>query len=115
MWLMPFLCGAANARDTQCGVGAEYERKGCQPAVPTVGDALTLTAIASVALGGTSMAGGRGSVLRTLIGVVTITGVTSGLNMMGVDPLWKNIVIGIILIAAVCLNSDTKGRDLIIK
>ena len=28
MWLMPFLCGAANARDTQCGVGAEYERKG---------------------------------------------------------------------------------------
>ena len=61
------------------------------------------------------MAGGRGSVLRTLIGVVTITGVTSGLNMMGVDPLWKNIVIGIILIAAVCLNSDTKGRDLIIK
>lgn len=25
---MPFLCGAANARDTQCGVGAEYERKG---------------------------------------------------------------------------------------
>ena len=35
--------------------------------------------------------------------------------MMGVDPLWKNIVIGIILIAAVCLNSDTKGRDLIIK
>ena len=28
LWLMPFLCGAANARDTQCGVGAEYERKG---------------------------------------------------------------------------------------
>ena len=28
MWLMPFLCGAANARDTQCGVRAEYERKG---------------------------------------------------------------------------------------
>ena len=94
--------------------GAFYAYK-LKSAVPTVGDALTLTAIASVALGGTSMAGGRGSVLRTLIGVVTITGVTSGLNMMGVDPLWKNIVIGIILIAAVCLNSDTKGRDLIIK
>ena len=61
------------------------------------------------------MAGGRGSVLSTLIGVVTITGVSSGLNMMGVDPLWKNIVIGIILIAAVCLNAGTKGRDLIIK
>ena len=33
MWLMPFLCGAANARDTQCGVGAEYERKGYEGAI----------------------------------------------------------------------------------
>jgi len=102
-----------------CGImstlaGALYAYK-LKSAVPTVGDSLTLTAIASVALGGTSMAGGRGSVLRTMIGVITITGVTSGLNMMGVNPLWKNIVIGIILIIAVCLNSDTKGRDLIIK
>lgn len=94
--------------------GALYAYK-LKSAVPTVGDSLTLTAIASIALGGTSMAGGRGSVLRTSIGVITITAVTSGLNMMGVDPLWKNIVIGVILIGAVCLNSDTKGRDLVIK
>ncbi len=94
--------------------GALYAYK-LKSAVPTVGDALTLTAIASVALGGTSMAGGRGSVLRTALGVVTITGVTSGLNMMGVDPLWKDIIIGIILIIAVCLNTDTRGRDLIVK
>lgn len=94
--------------------GALYAYK-LKSAVPTVGDALTLTAIASVALGGTSMAGGRGSVLRTVIGVITITGVTSGLNMLGVDPLWKDIVVGVILIGAVCLNSDTKERDLIIK
>ena len=33
LWLMPFLCGAANARDTQCGVGAEYERKGYEGAI----------------------------------------------------------------------------------
>lgn len=94
--------------------GALYAYK-LKSAVPTVGDALTLTSIASVALGGTSMAGGRGSVLRTMLGVVTITGVTSGLNMMGVNPLWKDIAIGVILIIAVCLNSDTQGRDLIIK
>lgn len=94
--------------------GALYAYK-LKSAVPTVGDALTLTSIASVALGGTSMAGGRGSVLRTMLGVITITGVTSGLNMMGVDPLWKDVVIGVILIIAVCLNSDTQGRDLIIK
>lgn len=61
------------------------------------------------------MAGGRGSVLRTSVGVVTITAITSGLNMMGVDPLWKDIIIGVILIIAVYLNSDTKGRDIIVK
>lgn len=94
--------------------GALYAYKQLS-AVPTIGDALTLSAIASIALGGTSMAGGRGSVLRTAVGVVTITAITSGLNMMGVDPLWKDIIIGIILIGAVYLNSDTKGRDIIIK
>ena len=94
------------------GVLYAYKQKS---AVPTIGDALTLSAIASIALGGTSMAGGRGSVLRTTIGVVTITAITSGLNMMGVDPLWKDIIIGVILIVAVYLNSDTKGRDIIVK
>lgn len=84
-------------------------------AVPTVGDSLGLLAIASVALGGASMAGGRGSVLHTAIGVITIVAVNSGLNMMGVNPLWKDIVIGAILIGAVCLNSDLKGRDIIVK
>lgn len=94
--------------------GALYAYKQLS-AVPTIGDSLTLSAIASIALGGTSMAGGRGSVIRTAIGVVTITAITSGLNMMGVNPLWKDIIIGIILIGAVYLNSDTKGRDIIIK
>ena len=84
-------------------------------AVPTIGDSLGLMAIASVALGGASMAGGRGSVLRTAIGVITIFAVNSGLNMMGVNPLWKDIVIGGILIGAVCLNSDMTGRDIIVK
>lgn len=94
--------------------GALYAYKQLS-AVPTIGDTLTLSAIASIALGGTSMAGGRGSVLRTAVGVITITAITSGLNMMGVDPLWKDIIIGVILIVAVYLNSDSKGRDIIIK
>ena len=94
--------------------GALYAYKQ-KSAVPTIGDALTLSAIASIALGGTSMAGGRGRGLRTSVGVVTITAITSGLNMMGVDPLWKDIIIGVILIVAVYLNSDTKGRDIIVK
>lgn len=102
----------SGACSSLAGVLYAYKQKS---AVPTIGDALTLSAIASIALGGTSMAGGRGSVLRTSVGVVTITAITSGLNMMGVDPLWKDIIIGVILIVAVYLNSDTKGRDIIVK
>lgn len=103
------LCGTCSALS-----GALYAYK-LKSAVPTVGNSLGLMAIAAVALGGTSMAGGRGSVLRTMIGVITITAVTSGLNMVGVNALWKDIIIGLILIISVCLNSDTEGRDIIIK
>lgn len=103
------LCSACSALS---GVFYAFKLKS---AVPTIGDSLGLMAIASVALGGASMAGGRGSILRTAIGVITIFAVNSGLNMMGVNPLWKDIVIGAILIGAVCLNSDMTGRDIIVK
>lgn len=83
--------------------------------VPNIGDSVGLMAIAAVALGGTSLAGGKGNVLRTVIGVATIIAVYSGLNMVKVHALWQNIVIGIILIVAVFINSDKSGKDLIIK
>ena len=82
---------------------------------PTVGSTLQLSSLAAVALGGTAMAGGFGSVTRTLCGVITITAVTSGLNILSVNPLWQNIIIGIILIVAVILNSDNGDRNLVIK
>ena len=94
--------------------GALYAYK-LKSAVPTIGMDLNLLSIAAVALGGASMVGGRGSVLHTLVGVITITAVTSGLEIIGCNALWKDIIIGIILIFAVCLNSDSRGRDLIIK
>ena len=59
--------------------------------------------------------GGKGSALRTLVGVLTVTAISSGMNMAGVNPLWKNVVYGCVLIAAVAINSEKGGRDLIIK
>ena len=56
-----------------------------------------------------------GSALRTLVGVLTVTAISSGMNMAGVNPLWKNVVYGCVLIAAVAINSEKGGRDLIIK
>ncbi len=94
------------------GVMYAYKLKS---SVPTVGDDLYMMAISAVALGGTLFSGGKGSALRTLIGVITVTAISSGMNMAGVDPLWKNVVFGIVLIAAVAVNSEKGGRDIIIK
>ncbi len=94
------------------GVMYAYKLKS---SVPTIGDGLFMLAISSVALGGTLFSGGRGSALRTLIGVITVISISSGMNMAGVDPMWKIVVFGMILILAVAINSDKGGRDLIIK
>lgn len=94
------------------GVMYAYKLKS---SVPAIGDDKYMLAISSVALGGTLFSGGRGSALRTLVGVITVISISSGMNMAGVDPLWNNVVFGIVLIAAVAINSEKGGRELIIK
>ncbi len=102
-----------------CAVGAAiggvmYAYK-LKSSVPAIGDDKFMMAISSVALGGTLFSGGRGSALRTLVGVITVISISSGMNMAGVDPLWNNVVFGIVLILAVAINSEKGIRDLIIK
>jgi ribose/xylose/arabinose/galactoside ABC-type transport system permease subunit len=83
--------------------------------VPNIGDPLNLMAISAVALGGTLMSGGKGSVLRTLVGVITVIAISSGMNMAGVDALWKDITYGVVLIVAIIINSEKGIRDLVVK
>ncbi|MDR2523569.1 MAG: ABC transporter permease [Synergistaceae bacterium] len=83
--------------------------------VPNIGDPLNLMAISAVALGGTLLSGGKGSVLRTLVGVITVIAISSGMNMAGVDAFWKNITYGVVLILAIIVNSEKGLRDLIVK
>ncbi len=102
-----------------CGVGAAlsgilYAYK-LKSSVPTIGDGLFMLSISAVALGGTLFSGGKGSALRTLVGVVTVISISSGMNMAGVDPLWKDVVFGLVLIFAVFFNAEKGSRDLMIK
>lgn len=83
--------------------------------LPTVGSSLTLMAIAAVVLGGTTLTGGIGSVPRTLIGVFLVIALQNGLNVVGVDAFWQQIVFGALVIAAIILNSDKSGRDIVVK
>lgn len=104
---------------TMSGVGAAlsgimYAYK-LKSSVPTIGDGLFMISISAVALGGTLFSGGRGSALRTLIGAITVISISSGMNMAGVDPLWKDVVFGLVLIFAVFMNSEKRSQDIIIK
>lgn len=72
-------------------------------------DAMTLNAIAAVVIGGTSIAGGRGAMWRTVIGVLLIGLLQNAFNMIGVPPYWQTIVTGCVIILAVLVNA-TSGR-----
>ena len=74
------------------------------------GSVLTFTVLAGIVVGGTSIAGGEGSVWRTAIGVLFIALIGNGIDLLGVDPLYQNIVLGLILLIAVGLDSWARQR-----
>lgn len=71
---------------------------------PNAGTALALTAIAAVVVGGTSITGGRGSVYRTLWGVLLLSVLDNGLDVQGLNPDTKQIVIGAVFVAAASVD-----------
>jgi len=71
---------------------------------PATGDSFELNAIAAVVLGGTSLAGGRGSMGGTLIGAFVIGVLGDGLVMMGVSSFWQKVVKGSVIVLAVIID-----------
>ncbi|MCF3946282.1 ABC transporter permease [Acidiphilium iwatense] len=63
-----------------------------------------LDAITAVVIGGTSLFGGRGTVLGTVIGSFVITVMVTGLILIGVQPFWQQVAVGAILIFAVAMD-----------
>jgi ribose transport system permease protein len=73
-------------------------------AQPTAGLGFELDAIAAVVVGGTSLAGGEGSILRTLVGALIIGVLNNGLNLLNVDPFIQPVVKGAVILIAVGLD-----------
>lgn len=71
---------------------------------PNAGALLELDAIAAIVIGGTSILGGRGSVVRTLWGVLLIAVLRNGLDVQGVGDDLKQVVIGVVLITAASVD-----------
>lgn len=77
-------------------------------ASPNAGVGFELDAIAAVVLGGTSLAGGEGSVVGTIIGALIIGVLNNGLNLMNVSPFYQAIVKGLVILLAVMVEKKNK-------
>lgn len=79
-------------------------------ASPAAGDGYDMDAIASVVIGGTSVLGGSGSVLKTVIGVLMMSVINNSFNLLGVDMYFQYIFKGLIILIAVGIDSYSKKR-----
>ena len=71
---------------------------------PTAGENANLDSITAVVIGGTSLFGGRGSIIGTLIGALIVGVFRSGVSLAGLDVLWQEFAIGVLIIVAVALD-----------
>lgn len=77
-------------------------------AQPTAGASYELDAIAAVVIGGTSLMGGRGRIVGTLIGAMIIGVLDNGLNLLNVSSFYQQIVKGVVILLAVLLDRRSK-------
>lgn len=70
-------------------------------AQPALGSGYELEAIAAVVIGGTSLSGGQGSILGTVIGALIMSVLTNGLRIMSVPQEWQVVIVGLVVIGAV--------------
>ena len=95
-----------------CAVAAFLLSARLNSAEAVAGLGLELTVIAAVVIGGTSLFGGIGSIFGTVVGALLIGVLTNGLVLLNVSSFIQQIVIGVILVAAVALDQFAAGRRL---
>jgi ribose transport system permease protein len=84
-----------------CGVAGLLLASRINSAQPALGQGYELDAIAAVVIGGTSLSGGTGTILGTIIGAFIMSVLTNGLRILSVAQEWQFVVTGVIIILAV--------------
>lgn len=77
-------------------------------AQPATGMGYELQAIAAVVLGGTSLTGGKGSIIGTVIGALIIGTLNNGLQIMSIPQEWQNVILGVVILLAVYADMARK-------
>lgn len=75
---------------------------------PSAGTSFEMDCITAVVVGGTSMSGGRGKVLGTVVGVLLLTVLTNGMTLVGMNTYWQQVLKGVIIVVSVLV--DTRGK-----
>jgi ribose transport system permease protein len=80
-------------------------------ATPNAGVGYELDSIAAVVIGGTSLSGGRGSIVGTVLGCLIIGVLNNGLVLLQVSPFWQQVVKGFVILAAVAIDRASRKED----
>ena len=95
-----------------CAVASTLEIAFLGAAVPAMGGGIEMMVIAAAIIGGTSLAGGQGSVIGAAIGALIISAIRNGIVQLGVSIYWQSTVTGFVIIAAVAVDYLLKRRKL---
>jgi ribose transport system permease protein len=87
-----------------CGIAGLLIASRLNSAQPALGQGYELDAIAAVVIGGTSLSGGTGTIIGTIIGAFIMSVLTNGLRIMSVAQEWQTVVTGVIIILAVYMD-----------
>jgi ribose transport system permease protein len=79
-------------------------------AQPNAGISYELDAIAAVVIGGTSLSGGKGTIMGTVLGAVIIGVLNNGLVLLDVSPFWQQVVKGMVILVAVIIDKQNSEK-----
>ncbi len=96
-----------------CGMAGLLQGARAMAATAQLGEGLELDAIAAVVVGGTPLTGGVGSIQGTILGALIITILSNGMNIIGLDPYFQNIVKGVVLVLSVFITIDREKIGII--
>jgi len=94
------------------GLGGCIQASQINTGTPNMGMMYELYVIAAVVVGGTSLAGGSGRILGTLIGAFSISVIQNGMNLMGIESYTQQVVLGAVILGAVLLDKVRSGGGL---
>ncbi|MGB2872397.1 ABC transporter permease, partial [Psychrobacillus psychrotolerans] len=75
------------------------------------GQGYELEAIAAVVIGGTSLSGGKGTIIGTVIGALIMSVLTNGLRIMSIPQEWQTVVVGLVIILAVYMDILRRRKE----